>query len=156
MAAPTESLRTCTDWSKPTEWSDTERMHYLMAPFPPDKTSVPEEDSKFVFWSNIIIKSTTQLNRISFSISELEDRFVWNSLRPKSLHPVLSTMERKGSIVRVDSYIKQIEQKNGLMSWSLSLVSQSLSWTWRYVTGSHQSSKPYQGKYVMVDRLQVS
>jgi charged multivesicular body protein 7 len=145
------------EWAKPPEWSDTDRMHFLMAPFPPGKDCAPIEDAKFKFWSKLIARSTIELNRISFSLMEVEERFLWNSLRPKCLFPVLSTMENNGQIVKLDSFLKQTERQQniavGLLSWGVSAISSSLSWTWRYMYGSSRSANSYQGRYLLIGRL---
>ena len=50
----------CKRLNYPAEWSDAERMHFLMAPFPPGSDLTPN-NSKVKFWRSLILSSSKEL-----------------------------------------------------------------------------------------------
>ena len=66
-------------------------------------------------------------------------------------------MERQGLVVQLERYEQRLrEQTDGLVSWSVGLLARPLSWAWRYVTDAGGSVSPIHGRFIIVDRLQVS
>ena len=143
-------------WTRPEEWSNDDRMHFLMSPYPPGK--FPSlEDPKFKFWSRLIHSSSCEMRKITFSLSDVNERFERNSLRPKCLREVVQLMERQGLVVQLERYEQKLrEQTDGLVSWSAGLLARPLSWAWRYMTDASGSVPPIHGRFIIVDRLQVS
>ena len=150
------SVRHLRGWTRPEEWNNDDRMHFLMSPYPPGK--YPSlEDAKFKFWSRLIHSSSCEVCKISFSLSDVSERFERNSLRPKCLREVVQLMERQGSIVQLERYEQRLrEQTDGLVSWGVGVLARPLSWAWRYMTNASRSATHSHGRFIIVDRLQVS
>ena len=142
-------------WTRPEEWNNDDRMHFLMSPYPPGKEP-SLEDPKFKFWSGLIHSSCSEMCKITFSLSDVNERFERNSLRPKCLREVVHLMERQGSLVPLERYEQTLrEQTDGLVSWSVGVLARPLSWAWRYMTNANKSAAHIHGRFIIVDRLQV-
>ena len=156
VASAVATEHECRGWTRPEEWSNDDRMYFLMSPYPPGK--VPSsEDAKFKFWSRLIHSSSCELCKITFSLNDVYERFERNSLRPKCLREVVQLMERQGSVVQLERYEQRVrEQSDGLVSWSVGVLARPLSWAWRYVTNTGPSGVHSHWRFLIVDRLHVS
>ena len=137
------------EFTRPREWSDEERMYYLLSPFPPSTVIPSLADSKASFWRAIIISSSKELKKLVFSERELCERFRWRGTAPKCLRAVIDCMECSGEVRKLSSY----ETVNsGWLRWGLLMVTRPISWAWRWYWGTSQTVEE---KYVLVAVVKV-
>lgn len=117
-------------FNRPPEWSDNERMRFLLSPFPPNIT-MKYDDRKVKFWRSLIISSCKQLKRLSFTEDQLVERFCWNTFRPRCLGPILDAMERQGDIQKKTNAIGADE---GWVRWGVNILSKPVTWLWGSAT----------------------
>lgn len=61
--------------SYPPDWEDEERMHFLLAPFPPSSVrGLSLRDHKVHFWSSLIHSVSHQLRKPVFTGREIAER----------------------------------------------------------------------------------
>ena len=136
----------------PSEWSDEDRMYYLIAPFPPD-TRPTLSDSKVTFWRTLIFSSSRDLCKYVFTMRELLERLQWRGMQPKGLDTVIELMERVGEVRKMSSY--RLSEEGGWVEWGVAVVSSPLSWAWkRYM--SNNSSAQENEEYVIVAFVKVT
>lgn len=127
----------------PSEWSDEDRMSYLLAPFPPSAKPLPLDDPKFSFWSSFILSSSRELRRFVVSARDLQERFRWNGqTRPGCLSVVLESMEKTGAITKLADFYS-VQQS--WMLWGANLVKKPVSWALK----SYLPVYVYEGEYVI-------
>ena len=136
-------------FTHPPEWSDEERMYYLLAPFPPNVQS-PLSDPKMAFWRSLILSSSFDLQEWVFTERELSDRFRWHGIERKSLFLVINALEKSREIQRLCDY-----QGEGI-GWAeqgMKLLSRPVSWAWRrYVSGGQDHGEV---EFVLVSLIKV-
>ena len=127
------------DFVKPPDWTDEERMYYLLAPFPPG-SSTTTNHPKLAFWRSLILSSSKDLGKVTFTVRELEERFRWRESVPGCLSVILECMDRCGEVRRLSSY--SAGRTKGWLEWGAAALSAPVAWAWtRYVSG-----QPDQGK----------
>ena len=133
-----------TNITYPSEWSDRERMSYLLAPFPPSSGTLNLKDPKFTFWSSLILSSSRELHCGVATESDLMERFRWEGTTcPACLSLVLEGMERKGDVTKLEEFFGS--GQGSWLSWGASMMKKSISWALRsYLPGSK-----YEGAYVV-------
>lgn len=136
----------------PDEWSDEERMHYLLSPFPPDW--VPSgSDPKCAFWSLLVMRSCRELGTPLFTEAEVTDRLRWRGLRARCMPHVLQSMERSGQLQK-RSELEALGSKVGWLRWGADVAAKPLTWAWRsYFSGEEAA---YKGHYVLVPMIKVN
>ena len=67
----------------PSEWSDEDRMHFLLSPFPIGSNLPPSNDQKVKFWSSLILESGRDMKKPCFTEKELAERFKWKGITPR-------------------------------------------------------------------------
>lgn len=134
----------------PDEWSDEERMHYLLSPFPPGR--VPgRSDPKCAFWSSLVSRSCRELNAPLFTEAEVTERLKWRGLRARCMPHVLRSMEESGQLQR-QSEMEALGSKVGWVRWGVGVATKPLTWAWRsYLVGEAE----YKGRYVLVPMIKV-
>ena len=141
-----------TSFSRPPEWTDEDRMHFLLAPFPVG-SSPSTQDPKLTFWTSLILSSSKELNRPYFTKEELKTRFKWNqSFSPCCLDTVIEAMERSGVAVKEGEFVGAGGQV-GWLVWGLKVVSKPVSWAFNSYFPS--SSSKYSGRYIIAAQVKV-
>lgn len=127
----------------PSEWSNKERMSYLLAPFPPSDKPLPLDDPKLAFWSSLILSSSKELCKVIVSVRDLQERFRWNGeTSPGCLSLVLQSMEKTGEVTKlVDFY--SVEQS--WLSWGVDIVKKPVTWALKPYLPAYK----YEGEYVV-------
>ena len=144
----------------PPEWSDRERMHYLLAPVPPGK-ALTVNDTKITFWSNLVKSSSRELKRPTFTERELRDRFKWNrSTSPSCLSSVIESMERAGEITRMSEIRQSVKQRQqgaggatGWVSWGVGMIARPVNWALKNYLSSGAGVDE---EYVVLSTVKVS
>lgn len=137
--------------SYPHEWSDRDRMTYLLAPFPPSTQTVLRDNSKFSFWSSLVLSSSRELCSPVISEKDLQERFKWNGQNPpKCLGLVLEEMERIGHLVKLSDFYAT--DQSSWMWWSVGVLKKPVSWAMR----SYLAVKKYEGGYIIKPLVEVS
>lgn len=137
----------------PQEWSDRDRMNYLLAPFPLSDQSLPLDDPKFSFWSSFILSSSRELHSAIVTAKDIEERLKWNEqIRPSCIDAVLEGMERRGDAVKLSDFYSQTTVTQGWLSWSASVVKRPLSWAMK----TYLPASKYEGGYVLSSIARVS
>ncbi len=136
--------------SYPPEWSDKERMSYLLAPFPPSDKPLSLDDPKFSFWSSLILSSSRELRTAIVTNNTLQRRFKWNgTISPGCLDVVLEGMERIGDVKKLSDFYSS---NQSWLSWGVGVVKRPVSWALSaYITDSK-----YDGEYVISTIASVS
>ena len=138
----------------PPEWEDRERMHYLLAPIPPNK-SLSSHDSKITFWASLIKSSSQELQRPIFTERELQTRFKWNQFTsPSCLSSVISSMESTGEVVKMAEIRQSVQQNVGWVSWGVGMIKKPMSWALRNYLSSSASANVDE-EYVVVSAIKV-
>lgn len=128
----------------PSEWSDKDRMNYLLAPFPPSDKPLLLDDPKLSFWSSFILSSSRKLRKFVVSARDLQERFRWNGqTSPGCLSVVLESMEKTGEITKLAEFYS-VQQRSWL-SWGANMVKKPVTW----VLGSYLPAYAYEGEYVL-------
>ena len=143
-------------FAHPPEWSDRERMHYLLAPIPPNK-ALTVNDSKITFWSNLIKSSSRELRRPVFTERELLTRLKWNQVSPSCLSFVIESMERAGEITRVSEIRQSVDQGSsavGWLSWGVGVIRKPVSWAMKNYLPSSTGTNVDE-EYVVVSAVKV-
>lgn len=126
-------------------------MHFLLSPFPLNSTPSPQ-DPKQTFWSSLILSSSKELNKPSFTEKDLQARFKWNqTLVPSCLGSVIQSMEKCGTVVKMSDFV-QATEKVGWLTWGVNMVSKPVGWA----LSGYVSSGKYNGEYVLTTLLKVS
>ena len=136
----------------PPEWSDRERMHYLLAPFPPNKT-LAVNDTKITFWSTLINSSSQELQRPFFTERELQARFKWNQVTsPSCLPSVISAMERAGEVTKMSDIRHSVQREStGWVLWGMGMIGKPVSWALKnYLSPSTDE------EYIVIATVRVS
>ena len=137
-------------FTHPPEWRDEDRVYFLLAPFPLNTTLSPQ-DPKITFWSSLILSSSKEINKPSFTEKELQARFKWNqTLVPNCLGAVIQSMERCGTVVKMAEFV-QASEKVGWLAWGVKVVSKPVGWA---LSGYLPSGK-YNGEYVLSALIKV-
>ncbi len=137
-------------FTRPPEWTDEDRMHFLLAPFPLS-TSPSPQDPKLSFWYSLILSSSKELKKPSFTEEELKTRFKWNgSLSPSCLGPVIESMERSGVITKQRDFTKSSDA--GWLLWGLKMVvAKPVGWA----LSSYLPGDRYTGSYIITSLVKV-
>ena len=131
------------NFSRPPEWSDEDRMYYLMAPFPPN-TRLSRSDSKVAFWWSFIKTSSKELRRWVFTERDLINRFKYKGSEPKCLKAVLECLEKAGEARNLSSY-----REGGWVNWGIKVLTSPMLWAWkRYVSAKEE-------EFILVDVVKV-
>ena len=143
-------MAAATGFTVPAEWSDEERMLYLLSPFPPDWIPT-KSDPKCTFWSSLVLQSCRELNTPLFTQAELAERLRWRELRPKCLPRVLQSMEKSGQLWR-ESQLEVLESKVGWVKWGVGVAIKPVTWAWR---SYFSPEAEYSGHYIVVPMVKV-
>ena len=136
----------------PPEWSDSERMYYLLAPIPPNKT-LPFNHPKITFWSRLITSSSRELRRPVFTEQELQVRFKWDKMSsPSCLSFVIGSMERAGEIMKMTE-LRQSAESVGWVSWGVGIIAMPVSWAMKSYLSS--TSNSVDEEYVVIATVKV-
>lgn len=130
-------------------------MHYLLAPFPPNKTLTAQEP-KITFWSNLIKTSSQELRRPLFTERELQARFKWNEVTsPSCLSHVISSMERIREVTKMSEIRQAVQQERvGWVSWGVGMIGKPVSWAVKNYLSS--GAVNVDEEYVVVATVKVS
>ena len=138
------------DFVRPPEWTDEERMYYLLAPFPPG-SSTATTDPKLSFWRSLILGSSKDLGKATFTIKELEERFRWRGSQPRCLPVILECMDRCGEVRRLSSYSS--EPTKGWLAWGAQAISAPVKWAWTRYVGPTDERK--NERFIITDMIKV-
>lgn len=139
-------------FSYPPEWEDRERMRYLLAPIPQNKS----QDSKITFWASLIKSSSQELQKPVFTERELQTRFKWNQFTsPSCLSSVISSMERVGEVIKMAEIRQSVQRDVGWVSWSLGMIKKPVSWALTNYVSSSPSSTNLDEEYVVTSAIKV-
>ena len=137
----------------PPEWEDKERMHYLIAPIPPNK-SLSSHDPKITFWASLIKSSSQELQKPVFTERELQARFKWNQFTsPSCLSSVIISMENAGEVIKMAKIRQPVQQNVGWVSWGVGMI-KNVSWALRNYVSSPASANVNE-EYVVVSAIKV-
>lgn len=134
----------------PEEWEKEGRIGYLFGPFPPNHV-ISEKDNKFCSWKKLILSSSKQLDKPTFTLSELKLRFTRNGLTPTCLAKVLEQMEASHVIQKVEDWNHAPGDSWG--DWAKQLTSQGLSYMWHRVVGKAEDDHV---EYIICQQIKVS
>ena len=154
------SSASAVDFARPPEWSDEERMYFLLAPFPPSVKPTLSDATKVAFWRGLIISSSKELKQLVFSERELSERFRWRGSEPKCLRAVIECMESSGEARKLSSYVG--DGGSGWWRWGVQAMTKPLSWAWQRYWGSEVRGSERQlqdvskEQYVLVKTVKVS
>ena len=124
-------------------------MGYLFAPFPPNR-ALSEKDDKLSFWKKLILSSSKQLNKTTFTLSELKIRFTWKGLSPACLSKVVEQMEATRVIQKLEDWSSA--PLSSWSDWAKHLTSQSVSYMWQQVVGKTEDEHM---EYIILDQIKV-
>ena len=138
------------NFSLPEEWQNDERMGYLFGPFPPGR--IPSENNeKLCFWSKLIVSSSKQLNKTTFTVPELQTRFTRRGVNPTCLLEVVAYMERTGVIQRLDKW-STFPSGVSWSGWAQQATVKGLWYLWESVVGKYEDD---QIEFIIVDQIKV-
>ncbi|XP_026289692.1 charged multivesicular body protein 7 [Frankliniella occidentalis] len=137
MATPTKGASLSTHSQEfPELWEDETRMTSLFAPFRDRDLNPQGWDSKFSFWTAMVLKWSERKNRISFSLDELNKDFMRNGRIPECLPTVLEEMQRSRSIVQPEEFLKMCNVPDSWRGWMFDIaVKKPASWTFTKLKG---------------------
>ena len=154
-----EDRTASTDFTRPPEWSDEERMYFLLAPFPSSVKPTLSDATKVAFWRSLIITSSKELQQLVFSERQLTERFRWRGSEPKCLRAVIECLECSGETRKLSSYVGD-GGSVGWWRWGVQVVTKPFSWAWRWYWGSKVRGSERQDvseeQYVLVTAIKVS
>lgn len=134
----------------PPEWSDRDRMNYLLAPFPPSTKTLSQDNPKFYFWSSLVLSSSREMHSLVISEKDLQERFQWNGKTcPKCLGMVLEEMERTGHLMKLSDFYN-LDQSSWVW-WGVGMLKKPVSW----VVKSYLPAVKYEGEYVIKSLAEV-
>lgn len=138
-------------FTEPPEWSDEDRMHYLLSPF--SLSANPStQDPKLSFWSTLILNSSKELKKPLFTEEELKNRFRWNqTLCPTCLGTVIEYMERSGVVMKQKEFIESSDRA-GWFVWGLKMVAKPVGWALK----SYFPNSKYTCQYIITSLVKVS
>lgn len=139
----------CKRLNYPAEWSDAERMHFLMAPFPPGSDLTPN-NSKVKFWRSLILSSSKELKRPVFTEEELVERLKWRGMTASCLPDVIQVMEKGGDVTKLTEFAGNLDV--GWVSWGVGMASKPVLWALR----RYLPAKKYTREYVVTSVLKVN
>lgn len=135
-------------FTRPPEWEDEDRMHYLLAPFPLSAFPSPQ-DPKLSFWSSLILSSCKELKKPYFTEEELVARFKWNqNVSPSCLGSVVEIMEKSGVTMKEADFS---QSSGGWFLWGLKMAAKPVGWALK----SYLPSGKYTGSYVITSLVKV-
>ena len=140
--------RGCKGLNYPAEWSDAERMHFLMAPFPPS-SDLTFNNSKVKFWRSLILSSSRELKRPVFTEDELVERLKWRGMTASCLPDVIEMMEKGGDVTKLTEFAGSSDV--GWLSWGVGVASKPVQWALR----RYLPAKKYTREYVVTSVLKV-
>ena len=137
--------------SYPAEWSDEERMHFLMAPFPPGSQppNIGFNNPKVKFWRCFILSSSKEMKRPVFTEEDLVERLKWRGVAPSCLPEVIQVMEKEGDVIKLTDFVGSLDV--GWAEWMFRMVSKPVAWTLR----SYLPAKNSTAEYVVTPVLKV-
>ena len=137
--------------SYPAEWSDEERMHFLMAPFPPGSQTpnIGLNNPKVKFWRCFILSTSKEMKRPVFTEEDLMERLKWRGVAPSCLPDVIRVMEREGDVIKLTEFVGDLDV--GWAAWMFGVVSKPVAWTLR----SYLPAKKCTAEYVITPVLKV-
>ena len=139
----------------PPEWEDRERMHYLLAPIPPNKPPT-SHGPKITFWASLIKSSSQELQRPVFTERELQARFKWNDFTsPNCLSSVISSMESTGEIIKMSEIRQSVDQNVGWVSWGVGMIKKPVSWALKSYLSPSASTNNIDEEYVVLSAIKV-
>ena len=136
--------------SYPQEWSDRDRMNFLLSPFPPSTQNISQDNSKFCFWSSLVLSSSRELCSLVVSEKVLQERFKWNDQHyPMCLGLVLEEMEGIGHLVKLTDFYNT--DQSSWMWWSVGMLKKPVSWAVK----SYLPVTKYKGEYIIKPLAEV-
>lgn len=143
MAISSKAERSPYKITYPPEWEDSDRMSYLLAPFPPSDRPLNLDDPKLAFWSSLILSSSRELCKPVASARDLQERFRWNGQTgPGCLAVVLECMERRGDVTKMQDLYSV---KQSWLSWGVDAVKKPMVWALK----SYLPASKYEGDYIV-------
>ena len=151
MASSISVVDSQASFTRPPEWSDEERMSFLLAPFPLNKNPSPS-DSKIIFWSSLIISSSRELKKPLFTERELLSRLKWKqSTSPSCLAVVIKSMEKAETITKLSAFSQAAASGGSWLSWGLGVAVKPVSWALK----NYLPSSQYDGEYIINTLIKV-
>lgn len=138
------------NFTVPEEWQNDERMGYLLAPFPPNRSPL-ENDDKLCFWSKLILSSSKQLNKTTFTLPELQRRFTRRNVSPTCLVEVVDHMHRTGVIERVEKWSAPTSEASW-RGWAQQVTANSFWYLWESVMGKADNDTV---EFIILDQIKV-
>lgn len=127
----------------PPEWCDSDRMSFLLAPFPPSDKPLSLDDPKLSFWSSFILSSSKELHKAMFCVGDLRERFQWKGqTSPSCLPVVLESMEKTGHITKLSAFYN-VQQD--WLTWGVNIVKKPITWA----LNTYLPASKYEGEYVI-------
>jgi len=138
------------NFNLPEEWQNDERMGYLLGPFQPGRVQSDNND-KLCFWSKLILSSSKQLNKTTFTVSELQTRFTRRGVSPTCLAEVVAHMERTGAVQKVKEWTAA---PSGVSwsDWAQQATVKGLWYLWESMVGRHKDD---QVEFIIIDQIKV-
>jgi len=136
------------NFSLPEEWQNDERMGYLLGPFQPGRVQ-SENNDKLCFWSKLILSSSKQLSKATFTVPELQTRFIRKGVSPTCLVEVVAHMEEAGAIQKVDKWSASVVSWRG---WAQQVTVKGLWYLWESMVGKYEDD---QIEYIIIDQIKV-
>lgn len=133
----------------PKEWEDDERIGYLFAPFPPNHV-LSKKDDKLCFWRKLILSSSKELDKPTFTLSELQIRFKRNGLNPRCLSKVVEQMKAARVIETLEDWSSAPAGSWG--DWAKQLTLQGMSYVWQQVVGRSEDEHV---EYIICEQIKV-
>ena len=133
----------------PSEWCDSDRMSFLLAPFPPSDKPLSLDDSKLSFWSSFILSSSKELRKAVFCVGDLRERFQWKGqTSPSCLPVVLESMEKTGHITKLSDFYNA---QQDWLTWGANIVKKPISWA----LSTYLPAPKYEGEYIIGNMVKV-
>ncbi len=150
LMAESNSVIPKVSFTRPPEWTDKDRMHYFLAPFPLGASPSPQ-DSKLSFWWSLILSSCKELKKPYFTEEELLARFKWKQeISPSCLGTVIEVMEKSGVTMKEIDFSDHGIQA-GWLVWGLKMAAKPVGWALK----NYLPSGKYTGSYVITSHVKV-
>ena len=138
------------EWQKPPDWLDEERMNFLSAPLPSQRTDKPSQwDTQTKFWSDLIVSSCSDCCQVSILGRHVEERFTRSGRTPACLAGVVEDACKQGVLRSAKSWEKN-DCSESWLEWGVNLAS---SW----LTGSPERPESWlEVTYVIPKLVEVN
>eukprot|EP00117_Sycon_ciliatum_P037566 scpid63502/ scgid28078/ Charged multivesicular body protein 7; Chromatin-modifying protein 7 len=115
------------EWQKPPDWLDEERMNFLSAPLPSQRTDKPSQwDTQTKFWSDLIVSSCSDCCQVSILGRHVEERFTRSGRTPACLAGVVEDACKQGVLRSAKSWEKN-DCSESWLEWGVNLASSWLT-----------------------------